>query len=78
MLTDKGMLRYVHQNRNDIAFTIAKTVDLYEGLFLKTVFSAIVWVWPRAGLSVIVASFDVDRHANIFIVQIRMTIGSRG
>ena len=69
VLTDKGMIQYVDQNKKDGTFKIAKTVHLDEDSKSNTVFSAITCMWPYdESRLLVVAGFDVDQQANILIL----------
>ena len=68
VLTDKGMIQYVHQSRKDAKFYMMNTVQLVEGSNSNTVFSAIICRRSLALVLTVVAGFDVDRQVNMLIV----------
>ena len=67
VLTAKGMIQYVRLS-SDATFSIAFTAQMVEGLKSNAVFSAIACPRYRTPPLVVVAGFDVDRHANMMIV----------
>ena len=64
VLTDKGIIKYVHHSFKGMTFELMHASSLHEGLTAKAVFSSVMHIEQ----SVVVAGFDVDKYSNMLIV----------